>query len=402
MAVELGVSSGFVIDAPTVDPAGTNSTIDGSSVVTKHTSPEGAIAITEIGWYKGSGTNPANFEIALYEESGGIATTRLFVDATNTSALTGWVSVAVDWAISANTNYWLGLQMDAHSGSSTVDTATTGGVGSDLRQTQSSLLDPYGGGAVLSATGMYAIYAKVSIARDVPIGLGDVSVVGIDPAWSTESAGGGVEFLPITGIIDVVGIAPTALVSDNKNIVPSLGATILNGLSPAVFAGNNKTVIPDIGSALFSVHNPTVFASDNKNTVIGLGELSVIGFSLAIELESNTSVFPNFGTTEINGLSPSFISSDNKLVLASSGETTIIAFNPIWETTIGLFIYADFGEIIFDGFFPLMQIIDFTDAENVEGLSRIINELIGNSKITKEKIGKSKVTNEIIEISKIY
>src|SRR6187431_3037170 len=127
MAVVLGVSSGFVITAPTADPTGgVNTTIDGSSVVTKHTAPAGeTITITEIGWYRGTGTNTANFEIALYSESAGVADVRLQVDATNSSSVQGWVITAVSWTITAGTAYWLAVQMDAHTGSSSIDSSTT-------------------------------------------------------------------------------------------------------------------------------------------------------------------------------------------------------------------------------------------------------------------------------------
>jgi hypothetical protein len=159
VAVVLGTNSGFVTVAPTADPAGTNTVIDGSSVVTKDTSPATAGKIIEIGWYRGSGTNTANFEVALYAESAGVAATRLFVDNTNSSSVQGWITVPVNWPVAASTAYWLGLQMDAHSSSSNVDTAASGGAGSDVLTTQTTLNDPYGGGAVADADGMYAIYA---------------------------------------------------------------------------------------------------------------------------------------------------------------------------------------------------------------------------------------------------
>ena len=159
MAVVLGTSSGFVTVAPTGDPAGTAVIIDGSSVVTKDTSPSTAVKIVEIGWYRAAGTNAANWEIALYAESAGVAATRLQVDATNSSTSGGWLAVAVDWAISGNTAYWLGLQMDAHSGSSSVDSAASGGSGSDIIVGTTALNDPFGGGAVADADAMYAIYA---------------------------------------------------------------------------------------------------------------------------------------------------------------------------------------------------------------------------------------------------
>ena len=162
MALALGTNSGFVTVAPTADPAETGSTIDGNAVVTKHTSPANADRITSIGWYRASGTNSANWEIALYSDLAGVPVTRLFVDATNSSTANGWLTVAVDWDIAPSTPYWLALQMDAHSGSSSVDGAASGGAGSDLFAA-STLADPYAGGTVADADGMYAIYALISV-----------------------------------------------------------------------------------------------------------------------------------------------------------------------------------------------------------------------------------------------
>lgn len=162
MAVVLGTSAGFVTVAPSADPTGTGVTIDGSSVVTKHTSPANAVKITSIGWYRASGSNGSNWEIALYSDVAGVASTRLFVDATNSSLSTGWLTTAVNWDITPSTAYWLALQMDSHAGSSSVDSEASGGVGSDILTSQTTLNDPYGGGAVADADGMYAIYALVA------------------------------------------------------------------------------------------------------------------------------------------------------------------------------------------------------------------------------------------------
>ena len=162
MALELGTNSGFVTAAPSADPAETGTTIDGSSVVTKHTSPANAVKITSIGWYRASGTNTANWEIALYADTAGVAAAMLFADQTNSTNANGWLVTAVDWTNAPSTAYWLGLQMDGHSGSSSVDGAAAGGAGSDVMTGQTTLADPYGGGAVADADGMYAIYALVS------------------------------------------------------------------------------------------------------------------------------------------------------------------------------------------------------------------------------------------------
>lgn len=165
MALVLGTSSGFVTVAPTADPTGGASIIiDGSSFVTKDTSPAGAVLITEVGWWRDAGTNAANWEIGLYSESAGVADVLLNVEATNSSTTTGWLTRSVSWTISPSTAYWLGVQMDAHGGDSTIDAQGTGGAGRDGKTVQTTLTNPYGGGAVASATGMAAIYALVQFA----------------------------------------------------------------------------------------------------------------------------------------------------------------------------------------------------------------------------------------------
>lgn len=161
MALVLGTSSGFVSVAPTTDPTGGAAlTIDGTRAVTKHTSPAGATSITEIGFWR-NGTNTANFEVGLYAADGtdGVAGTRLFVDATNSSDVDGWITVAVDWAISGSTVYWLAVQMDAHAGASTLDREASGGEGHDAVLSSTDLPDPFGGGAAASTDAMLAIYA---------------------------------------------------------------------------------------------------------------------------------------------------------------------------------------------------------------------------------------------------
>jgi hypothetical protein len=161
MTVALGTSSGFVTVAPTADPTGTAATIDSLSIVTKDTSPSAGTLITEVGWWRDSGTDPANWEIGLYADNSGVADALLYVDATNSTTVTGWQVVSVRWPITANTAYWLAIQMDAHAGSSATDTQGSGGVGRDALSGQTTLNNPYGGGAVANPVGMAAIYALV-------------------------------------------------------------------------------------------------------------------------------------------------------------------------------------------------------------------------------------------------
>jgi len=164
MALVLGTNSGFVTVAPTTDPAASLTlTIDGNSCVTKHTSPAYSARIIEIGWWRDLGSNTANWEVGLYSDNAGVADVLLEIEATNSNSTTGWLTRAVNWAISPSTAYWLGLQMDAHTGTSNVDRETTGGAGYDYISggAQTALNNPFGGGAVAQPAGMVAIYALV-------------------------------------------------------------------------------------------------------------------------------------------------------------------------------------------------------------------------------------------------
>lgn len=348
MAVVLGTSSGFVIVVPTADPAGTNTTIDGSSVVTKHTSPEGANAITEIGWYRGAGTNTANFEVALYADNAGAPGARLFVDATNSSAVQGWVITTVNWAISANTPYWLAVQMDAHTGSSSIDSETAGGAGSDVLTSQTTLADPYGGGAVADADGMYAIYAKVSVARNITAGLGELTMAGFAPsvvATNNKNIAAGLGELTITGF------SPTVSVSNNLNVSADFGALTITGFEPTVSVTANLNVTPDVGSLTFTGFSPTVTATDHKNILPDTGVITFTGFAPTIHTPVNVSV--NTGEIIFTGFEPTISIGNNTEVQAGTGEVTFTGFEPTIQTPRN--IQIDAGLLSFTGFEPTVQ-----------------------------------------------
>ena len=181
MALALGTNSGFVTVAPTTDPAASlELTIDGNSLATKDTTPSGVGRITEIGWYRAVGTNTSNFEVGLYSDNAGVPDVRLEVAATNSSSSAGWITVSVNWTISASTDYWLALQMDAHTLSSTIDRETTGGSGYDFISGggQTTLNNPFGGGAVAQPAGMAAIYALVAPAFTPAWGAKATTIIG--------------------------------------------------------------------------------------------------------------------------------------------------------------------------------------------------------------------------------
>lgn len=331
MAVVLGTSSGFVRVAPTADPAGSNTTIDGSSVVTKDTTPAGARTITEIGWYRGSGTNTANFEVALYADSAGAAGARLNVDNTNSSAVQGWVVTAVNWTISPNTAYWLAVQMDAHSGSSTIDTATPGGSGSDVLTSQTTLNDPYGGGAVADAAGMYAIYALVT---------------------GTE-----VNATPGVGAVDLTGFAPT--IQTPRNVTPDVGALTLTGLAPTVVATSNTAVTAGVGALALTGFAPSVAVTANLALTPGVGALALTGFAPTIQ--TPVALLPGTGALDVTGYAPTVatpmgVTTDlGVLTLAGFAPTVTVAAAPSSAE-----VTPDVGVLTLTGYAPTATVTTTT------------------------------------------
>jgi len=240
MALTLGTNSGFVTVAPTADPAASATvTVDGASQVTKDVSPATPYKITEIGWYRASGTDGANFEIGLYSDVAGVASARLFVDDTNSSTSAGWITTAVDWSISTSTNYWLAVQMDAHTGSSTLDAENSGGSGWDRIGTQTTLNDPFGGGAVSQATGLLAIYALV-----VPV---SAAITGTATGSITEAdvvAGGKTIIITLTNAtFKSAGTGPIGSTADTQALINNITS------AQSEPAGWNFVVNPGIETA---------------------------------------------------------------------------------------------------------------------------------------------------------
>lgn len=165
MAVVIGTNSGFVTSTPSADPGGGSLTIDNTSKVTHDTSPATASKITEVGWWCDDATEASNFEIGIYAADGAVvpgeAGTLLHVERTNAKGTgAGWKSVAVDWEIDPNTSYWIGVQLDNTSTTTTTDAATSGFTGYDSLSIESTLPDPFGGGALADSDGAIAFYAK--------------------------------------------------------------------------------------------------------------------------------------------------------------------------------------------------------------------------------------------------
>lgn len=169
MALVLGVNSGFVTTAPTVDPSGGNTlVIDEGSLVSRDVPSQDCI-VQEIGWWCNNATNNVSFKVGIYasDGSGGSAGTLLFSRGGNAKGNNaGWkIADGLNWMLKGNIPYWIALQLDDTTDSSTTtDEASSGGLGEDFLQgSQTNLNNPYGGGAIFDDDAMFSIYARISI-----------------------------------------------------------------------------------------------------------------------------------------------------------------------------------------------------------------------------------------------
>lgn len=171
MAVVLGVNAGFVTEAPTSNPSGsTFSDFDTQAHALKHTTPAGAIRVTEIGWYAPNATEEANYEVGIYTDNAGDEEPEAVVGSLSTTNAkgtdAGWkVVTGLDIEISANTDYWIAVQLDDTATGTGIDYAFSGGMGRARKITQTALPDPdWGTSTLLEDDFTVAAYAIVEAA----------------------------------------------------------------------------------------------------------------------------------------------------------------------------------------------------------------------------------------------
>ena len=180
MAIVLGTNAGFVTSAPTSDPSGNREfDVDFHATAGKDTSPATAIRVTEIGWWCDNATQAANFEVGIYDDSGGSPNNLLagasLVNAKGTTA--GWKkATGLNITISSSTTYWIALQVDSTA------TSTESDEGVWATQTQSydlnvaALQNPWvEDGTDQRRPAIYAVWsAEESAGTNIKINIGDV------------------------------------------------------------------------------------------------------------------------------------------------------------------------------------------------------------------------------------
>ena len=171
MAIVEGTNAGFVTTAPTADPTGTALTSsDALARACKFTAPSGATTITEMGWWCNNATEEANFELGIYNDNGGGATSAPSTLRTGTSRTnakgtgSGWkVASGLSIAVTAGTAYWLAFQLDNTATTTETDGATGGARrsfdASDGTTLLSTWVDSGSGDNILA---IYALYTPTS------------------------------------------------------------------------------------------------------------------------------------------------------------------------------------------------------------------------------------------------
>jgi len=162
MALTMGVNQGLVTESPVADPtANYNENIDNYVRAIKVTSPVGSNKITQMGWWCNNETQEANFEFGLYSHHAGNdkPDARLFHSITNAKGTNaGWKTAVVDWAMVAETIYWIAVQVDDTATSTKCDYERTSDRTS-YKGSTGGLSNPYPAGSTESIW-PYAIYAK--------------------------------------------------------------------------------------------------------------------------------------------------------------------------------------------------------------------------------------------------
>lgn len=172
MAVVIGTNAGFVTSAPSADPEVIATVFDGQARMWLFTSPAGDNnQITSMGAYistADAGGDDRDLYFLVYEDNGSqTAPGNLAFSTTITrGAGIGWKTVSgLEWAITASTNYWLGVAMASHAGSTAVDQDSAGSQKVRAETSWTTPSDPWGGASTGddSNTGaVYAIYAEAA------------------------------------------------------------------------------------------------------------------------------------------------------------------------------------------------------------------------------------------------
>ena len=159
-----GVNCGFVSVAPTEDPdGGTSTDIDWVSRAMKAETSTDQILI-EIGWYCVNASEESDFDIAIYEhdaEDNEPGDSVLMIRDNAKGTTLGWKRITgLNIELSANTTYWLAVQLDNTATRTDIDLEIDESEELHRQSWQTELPDPWGDTENLGeSTHLMAIYA---------------------------------------------------------------------------------------------------------------------------------------------------------------------------------------------------------------------------------------------------
>jgi len=165
MGLVKGVNCGFVLTAPTVDPAsGTKIVCDQLTWAMKVTTPAVIENVIEIGWWCDNATEDRDFDVGIWTH-----------DAVNNQPLdllagasfgkakgldAGWKrSAALNIPLSPNTIYWIGFHLTNTPTTTNLDYLADAGEKADYQTGDPGMDDPWGS-STSSFAWLMAIYAK--------------------------------------------------------------------------------------------------------------------------------------------------------------------------------------------------------------------------------------------------
>jgi len=164
MGLTKGINCGFVTEAPVGDPGESGILCDNYQYALKDTAPVGENKITEIGWWCDNPTEESNFEVAIYDHNVGDDNPENIIGSDKTNAKgtgSGWKVVSgLNIPITAETLYWIAMQLDNTATATDIDYSMSGGEKMDRTGSIATLQDPWGAtgntyGALLA---IYAVY----------------------------------------------------------------------------------------------------------------------------------------------------------------------------------------------------------------------------------------------------
>lgn len=158
------------------------------------------------------------------------------------------------------------------------------------------------------------------------------------------------------GDLSFTGQTPNAIVSE-LSTVPA-GDLSFTGLVPTVVVTEGRFSDLPVGDLSFGGAVPTLVATDNRFSNVPVGDLSFTGFvPTAVATSGETSLAP-VGDLSLNGLVPSAVTTEHRFSNLSVGDLSFAGLVPTIVTTEGENSQLPVGDLSFAGQIPTLVATD--------------------------------------------